>query len=108
MTTNNELIRLAEAYARVSVLAAETNGEAVHDAKQSLVDALEAQVKHIEALKADAERYRWWVGAVTENSASALDRVDDAFKHLSKEKVITVKKFNEAIDAALAAQKGGA
>ena len=50
--TNNELIRLAEAYARVSVLAAETNGEAVHDAKQSLVDALEAQAKQIEALQA--------------------------------------------------------
>ena len=59
---------------------------------------LEAQ---IEALQADADRHRWWVGILTTNSDSALGRVDDAFKHLSKETVITVKQFNEAIDAAI-------
>jgi len=67
----------------------------LHDEKQS-VRNLEA---NIEALRADALRYRWWLKAMT--SENAMEILGNAFKHLDPDTVPSTKQFSEVVDAAI-------
>ena len=52
-----------------------------------------------DALRADAERYRWWVNTMT--SEDAMDIISDAFQHLPHDTVPSKEQFAEVIDAAM-------
>ena len=58
-----------------------------------------ALIQERDALKADAERYRWWVNTMT--SEFALDTIADAFQHLQQDVVPTKAQFADVIDAAI-------
>jgi hypothetical protein len=93
MTTTTNLIELADAYAlrmdlsEESVATQEDAGYVVPTIEQTrnaLIEALEAQAKQIEALQADAERYRYWRNRYPETFAPTdlkpedIDRITDA------------------------------
>ncbi len=50
----------------------------------------------IDALKADAERYRWYVAQL---ESGKLDKLDEAFRNMERIEVVTKQMFDAAIDA---------
>ena len=54
------------------------------------------QAEQIEALKADAERYRWYV---VQLESGNLDKLEETFKGLERVEVVTKQLFDFAIDA---------
>ena len=50
----------------------------------------------IETLKADAERYRWYVAQLASGN---LDKLDEAFRGMERVEVVTKQMFDAAIDA---------
>ncbi len=50
----------------------------------------------IETLKADAERYRWYVAQL---ESGKLDKLDEAFRNMERIEVVTKQMFDAAIDA---------
>ena len=49
-----------------------------------------------DALKADAERYRWYVAQL---ESGKLDKLDEAFRNMERIEVVTKQMFDAAIDA---------
>ena len=66
---------------------------------RSVIREMAALIQERDALKADAERYQWWVNTMT--SEFALDTIADAFQHLQQDVVPTKAQFADVIDAAI-------
>ena len=52
--------------------------------------------KENEALKADAERYQWYVAQLESGN---LDKLEEAFRNMERVEIVTKQMFDAAIDA---------
>ncbi len=88
---------------------------------EQLIDRIHSEFKRlstnkppnekIKAMQSDAERYRWLVSQVSKHEADGGYSKSFSFPHVThvdSHRCIYFKTVDEAIDAALSAQKGGA
>ena len=60
------------------------------------VDECMALRSEVQALKADAERYQWYVAQLESGN---LDKLEEAFRNMERVEIVTKQMFDAAIDA---------
>ena len=60
------------------------------------VDECMALRSEVQALKADAERYQWYVAQLASGN---LDKLEEAFRGMERVEIVTKQMFDAAIDA---------
>ena len=70
--------------------------EALLKANLDCVDHFNTLKTDYDALKADAERYQWYVAQLESGN---LDKLEEAFRNMERVEIVTKQMFDAAIDA---------